>query len=169
MARRPSRKELARRAAISKGVRRYWRRVHAVQKAERVNIPEARARARELPTGAGRTFYRELRAQAIEVIQARRYEVQEFAFNLQDRDAEQGLGFYERFRNQTEVELQVSYEYRETAGADPETGEATISFSPGASEEEFWSNYFAAVREYHDEVQGGRGYERFAFYVNSAA
>jgi hypothetical protein len=169
-----TRKERARRAAISKGVRRYWRRVKAVQRAERVPLSAARREVRELPRVG---FKQALAARVREREGARRergFTQEEFAFNLRDRDTEQGFGLYRKFRRQDEVTLRVTWEYRAEPGAPVERGETELTFQPGETEDEFWSNYFAAVREYHDQVlaeQGGTdgGYDRFAFFVQSAA
>jgi len=90
----------------------------------------------------------------------------EFAFNLQDVDESTGLRLYEQSRGKTRVEMTVNWEYRETPQSEEESGRAIISFDPGTSREEFWSNYFAAIREFHDETLGERSYDKFGIFVS---
>lgn len=168
--RRVSRKERARREAIAAGLRRYWNRVRQIQRAQASTLSQARRAHKKIPEGKFRAFLTEARAAR----ETRAYTQEEVAFNLQDRDQIDGIGFYERFRRQQTVTARVTWEYREGPRAEVTRGERDVTWETGDSEEEFWSNYFAAVREYHDETLADMGgspgkYERFAFFVQHAA
>jgi hypothetical protein len=166
---RVSARERARRQAIARGVRRYWRRVHAIERRLQIVSSEARAvyreqirpREREIP------FLQALGELVLPTIfEPVGLAEGEFAFNLQDVDERVGLRFYEQSRGKTEVEVVVNWEYRETPQSEEETGQATIRFDPGATREEFWSNYFAALRAFHDETIGDRSYDKFGIFVS---
>ena len=168
--RRISRKEKARRDAISRSLTRYWKRVRQVQQVQATTLQQARKATARIPPGAFRKFIQQERQ-----IRARRaYLVEEVAFNLKDRDEQAGLQLYRRFSGQETVTVTVTWEYRSEPGAQPERGQRELTFDRGETEEEFWSNYFAAIRGYHNDVlaeQGGAPgkYERFAFFIQRAA
>ena len=110
-----SRKERARREAISRGLKRYWRQVRQVSKAQHIAVKDARPvvrRVREQQAEQDISFRRALAAY-IETAPRPSYVpppgVQEIAFNLRDRDTEQGFQLWERFRGQTEVVTTVTW------------------------------------------------------------
>jgi hypothetical protein len=164
---RVSARERARRQAIARGVRRYWRRVHAIERRLQIVSSEARAVYREQIRPKAIPF-----RQAIEevmlptIFEPVGLAEGEFAFNLQDVDDRIGLRLYEQSRGKTEVEVVVNWEYRETPQSEEESGQATIRFDPGETREEFWSNYFAALRAFHDETLGDRSYDKFGIFVS---
>lgn len=70
----------------------------------------------------------------------------EFAFNLKDVDERNALGVPERFRDRM-VEADITFTER---GRFQQS--RTIEFDGGEDNEEFWSNYYVAIREDYDEV-----------------
>lgn len=175
MSRRPrkarlSRKERARREAISKGLQRHWRRVREVQKATAQTTKQARQVVKKIEPGKYRATLDRLRKQR----EAHAFKREEVAFNLQDRDKLRGFNLYDKFKDQEKVRVHVKFEYKEDAGDEPERGDRVLEFDPGESEEDFWSNYYEAIRDYHDDVletygDGDSDYEGFAYFVASMA
>lgn len=176
MARVP-RKERARREAISSGLRRYWRQVHKIEQARQVPVRVARQEIKEvrLEMRERKLSFTAALAQFIEMTPRPGFippdPEGEVAFNLQDRDKEQGFNLFERFREQDEVRIAIVSEFRATPGSEPEIDRVELVFSPGANKEEFWNNYFEAVRTYYKEWLDEQGvaprtYEGFAIFVS---
>lgn len=160
------------RLSIARGVRRYWRRVKTRASRDNTSIRDARARLKlermEEERAKKRTGGEPARGWTSPDPEG------EAAFNLQDRDAMQPppwsprLGV--RFRKQSVVRVQGYWEYRESPQTPAVADDYEIEFDPGETEEEFWSYYYEALRELHDETLEGLGggkekYERFAIFV----
>mgnify|MGYP001571898158 CR=1 FL=1 len=152
--------------ARAEGARRYWRRVkqaagrhdltikqarRTIRLADQREIPVTEAALRVKPVPRIKPIPVELplpppppRPPAVEYIPGP--EQGEFAFNLKDVDEFLGLGVPERFRDRT-VEADIVFTDR---GRFQQS--RTIEFDGGENDEDFWSNYYAAIREDYDEV-----------------
>lgn len=64
------------------------------------------------------------------------------AWNLRDKEPE----LYSRFRVRGEVTADLVFLVYDSYGQRPREVPATTAFSPGHSEDEFWRNFYAAVR-----------------------
>ena len=152
-----SRREKARRQAIAKGMRRYWRNVRKYAKQNNVPLQRARQRLSKkkvvgeplLPPVAP-----PFRTQA------------EYAFNLQDRDSEEGWNLDERIRGRPQT-WRVSWTlYDENRpGQQVDSGDGEISFETAGGYAEFWSNYFAACREFLKGIPGGYEGQELTIHV----
>lgn len=161
------------RLAIGRGLRRYWRRVKTTARTDNTSIRDARAklklarqeeeRRKKHPPGGGPP-QRGWRSPDPEG---------EVAFNLQDRD-EHVPPFWtpklsERFRGFSVVHIVGYWEYRASPQTPAVAEDFELEFDPGPTPESFWSYFFEAIRELHDETLEGIGgeekYERFAIFV----
>jgi len=143
-----SRREKLRREHIARGMRRYWKHVKRVQKVKAVPLREARALVKVLPRVYG--FEKALQAYTIgEETQ------EEFAFNLKDRDEENGWNLPEQVRGDTQT-WRVSWELYDPAhpGQSLNSGDGTITFETPGGAEKFWSNYFEACRNFLKQFPG---------------
>jgi hypothetical protein len=159
------------RQAIARGVRKYWRRVKTTSRERNVGIREARS-------------FLKVRRQ--EEIRAKRPPSRIFAgwrspdpegeaaFNLQDRDQLDpppwSPQLAQRFQGAPDVTISGYWEFRASPQSAAVSDEYEITFDPGETSQDFWSNYFDAIREMHDETLDGLGdarekYERFAIFV----
>jgi len=157
------------RQAIARGVRRYWRRVKKTSRERNVGIREARTIIKVARQEEQRKKRR--------VIEARGWSSPdpegEAAFNLQDRDRMQPPPWrprlYEQFKGYPSVTIRGYWEYRASPQSTAVSDTWERSFDPGETEDDFWSGYFEAVRDTHDEILEGMGgsaqYERFAIFV----
>jgi hypothetical protein len=154
-----ARKERERRRKISLGLRRYWRQIRAIAKTEGLSIPQARGvRAGRLlifPEGFVSPFPDTLQAlydvlavflPPVQVEFIPSPEQGEFAFNLKDVDEELSLGIAARFVGRT-VTAYLTF----TIGRQEYQREVT--FAGGLDEGQFWSNYFAGLREVKAEFE----------------
>jgi hypothetical protein len=172
-----SRKERQRRASIAAGIARYWRQVRKAQRQQKLSTAQARKAVKDAHALQRKSpklsFTRALERLARGPWRSPNPEG-EFAFNLRDRDAEQGFGLWDRFRTRDTAHVTVTYEYRETAGSDPQSREYDIEFDVGEDEDEFWRNYHAAIREGEEDARGDLDldsgeYERWAIAVSGLA
>lgn len=160
------------RLAIARGVRRYWRRVKTRASRDNTSIRDARARLKvermEEERAKKRTGGEPARGWTSPDPEG------EVWSNLHDRDLMKprpwSPGLYERFRGQPTVRVYGYWEYRESPQTPAVADDYEVEFDPGSTEEEFWSFYFEAIREFHDETLEGLGggkekYERFAIFV----
>jgi len=160
------------RQAIARGVRRYWRKVKTRARQDNSSIKDARQRmkierqeeerVRKGPRGIPPKGWTSPDPEG------------EVAFNLEDRDKQRPPNWEpslpDRFRGQSVVKIKGYWEYRASPTTPAVAEDFEIEFDPGATEEEFWSFYFEAIREFHDETLEGLGdstekYERFGIFV----
>lgn len=98
---------------------------------------------------------------------------QEQAFFVRDLDVGQGGIDASRLIGQAEVTAAITITYLDHGTSSMVEGEFDVTFDPGSSEEEFWRNYHAAVRELLDDylddmAEGGAekgDYSSFAVFV----
>lgn len=75
-----------------------------------------------------------------------------------------------RFRGYPVVHVKGYWEYRANPTTPAVADDFVTEFDPGEGYEEFWSSYYDAIREVHDEALEGLGadrdkYERFGIFV----
>jgi hypothetical protein len=169
------------RTAIARGVRRYWRRVKTTSRERNVGIREARSilkvqRQEAIRAARPVKDLAELLGLVVPLFAGWRSPDPEgeAAFNLQDRDTMEPPPWTprlaQRFRGFSDVTIIGYWEFRATPQSAAVSDNYEIVFDPGGTDEEFWSNYFDAIREMHDETLEGLGdpgekYERFAIFV----
>lgn len=152
-------------ARISLGLKRYWSQVRAIAETEGLSIAQARgvrggrvigvAPGIVIPVALFEVFeFPEIFERPLVTEWTPGPEQGEFAFNLRDVNELERIGIPERFRGQrvsADFRLQIFSEGRTRA---PEERFLTIEFDGGESDQEFWSNYYEALREeYEGEVE----------------
>jgi hypothetical protein len=154
------------RQAIARGVRRYWKRVKTRARADNSSIKDARQKLkieRQEETRKKRRIPPPDRGWASPDPEG------EAAFNLEDRDKKTpppwSPRLAERFRGQAVVKVKGYWEYRASPTDPAEADEFQFEFDPGATDEEFWSYYYEALRDLHDEITSDDRYERLGIYV----
>lgn len=163
------------RAAIARGVRRYWRRVKAESRSENISIRTARVRIKARRVEAERVERERKRPERRAPTWISPDPEGEFAFNLKDRNDMEpspwSPGIPERFIGRSSVTATGYWIHWTENVRQPDKIEWQISFDPGGSEEEFWSNYFEAIREIRDDamerIGGKEQYERLEIVVTS--
>lgn len=162
-----SRRERARRQAISEGLKRYWRQVRTVAKTRKVPLTRARtitATVRQLAREQKVSF-----TKALELPQPRIEPddtQEEFAFNLQDRDTQEGWELDRKIRGREQT-WAVSWHLwdKDNPGNELDSGHGTITFETAGGYEKFWSNYFAACRDFLKTIPGGYDSQELAVHV----
>lgn len=160
------------RLAIARGVRRYWRKVKTRARTDNTSVRDARARIKveiaEEKRAKGRTGGERARGWTSPDPEG------EAAFNLKDRDALEPPPWTpriaDRFRGQSIVRVKGYWEYRENPASPAVADDYEFDFDPGGTNEEFWSYFYEALRDKHDEILEELGgakekYERFGIFV----
>src|SRR6266508_328194 len=146
----------------SRALKAYWRRVRQIARQGNRTVRQARTdyRAVKQITDTLEVSYREAIRVYVESLENEWRSPEplgEFAFNVRDRDSEQGFGIYDRFRNSRRVCVDVRVVYHHDGRTDP-ISEFTTSFDPtefGSDEDAFWKAYFTAVKQGYE----GQGIE----------
>lgn len=154
------------RQAIARGVRRYWRRVKTRARTDNSSIKDARARLkleRQEEQRVKRKIPPPARGWSSPDPEG------EVAFNLEDRNRQSPPPWTprleERFRGQSVVTVTGYWEFRASPTVPAVAEDFKIEFDPGETDEEFWSYYYEALRELHDEITSDDNYERLGIYV----
>jgi len=157
------------RLAIARGVRRYWKRVRTTARQDNTSIRDARTKLKT----ARLEEQRQRRRITIERGWSSPDPEGEAAFNLEDVDKREPPPWTprisERLRGQSTVTMVGYWEYRADPSSPAVSEDFKIEFDPGSTTDEFWSYYYEALRELHDEtlegLGGGEKYERFGIYI----